>query len=81
MSYTQLASGLPVLSAKVLSDRLAELTGGNLVARRTVAGFPSRTESRVSERGQRFRPLLVELYRTGLALRDGSVQSDDGDCC
>ncbi|WP_249227742.1 winged helix-turn-helix transcriptional regulator [Kutzneria sp. CA-103260] len=67
-SFTELADGLPTLSAKVLTERLAGLEQQGLVARRRLGGFPARTEYRLTEAGQLLRPLLVELYRTGEAL-------------
>jgi DNA-binding HxlR family transcriptional regulator len=64
-SFTELAEGLPTLSAKVLTDRLAGLEGQGLVARRRLNGFPARTEYSLTAAGRSLRPLLIELYRTG----------------
>lgn len=68
-SYSELAASLPQLSDKVLADRLRELVSADLVTRITTSGFPQRTEYRVTERGEELRHLLIELYRTGLALQ------------
>lgn len=68
-SYSELAASLPQLSDKVLADRLRELVSADLVARTTTGGFPQRTEYRITERGEELRPLLIELYRAGLALQ------------
>lgn len=68
-SYSELSASLPQLSDKVLADRLSRLVSSGLVERISVSGFPRRTEYRISERGERLRPLLIELYRTGLALQ------------
>lgn len=68
-SYTELAASLPQLSDKVLADRLRELVSAGLVARSTTSGFPQRTDYRITERGEELRALLIELYRTGLALQ------------
>ena len=70
LSFSALAEGLPTLSDKVLTDRLSELVGKGLIDRRRMPGFPSRSEYRLTERGRRLRPLLIELYRTGLALQE-----------
>lgn len=75
-SYTELAGSLPRLSDKVLTERLQELVSAGLVARTTTAGFPQRTNYRVTERGRELRPLLVELYRTGLALQSHDSTAD-----
>lgn len=76
MSYTHLAERLPTLSDKVLTDRLTELVNKGLVRRRVVPGFPRRSEYQLTERGHLLRPLLIELYRTGLALQ-GAMASDE----
>lgn len=75
-SYTDLASSLPRLSDKVLTERLHELVSAGLVSRSTTNGFPQRTEYRITERGRELRPLLVELYRTGLALQSHDSTAD-----
>ncbi len=69
LSYTELAQSLPQLSDKVLSDRLSELVAAGLVERTATNGFPRRTAYRITDRGRELRPLLIELYRTGLALQ------------
>lgn len=68
-SYTELAQSLPQLSDKVLSERLSELVSARLVERVVAKGFPRRTRYRITTRGAELRPLLIELYRTGLALQ------------
>ncbi len=75
-SYSELAASLPQLSDKVLADRLRALVSAGLVARTTTAGFPQRTEYRITERGEELRPLLIELYRTGLALQSHDRTAD-----
>lgn len=67
-SFSGLRAALPSLSPKVLSQRLAELESRRLVRREVYRGFPSRTGYRLTPAGERLRPLLVELYRTGAAL-------------
>ncbi|GAB3118185.1 hypothetical protein GCM10027055_31420 [Janibacter alkaliphilus] len=67
-SFSGLAASLPTLSDKVLTDRLRQLVSAGLVERTTTKGVPRRTTYRVTARGEELRPLLIELYRTGLAL-------------
>ncbi|ASR37991.1 HxlR family transcriptional regulator [Prauserella marina] len=67
-SFGELRAALPTVSAKVLTDRLAELTRRGLVGKEVHAGFPTRTSYQLTTAGKRLRPLLVELYRTGAAL-------------
>lgn len=75
-SYTQLAASLPRLSDKVLTERLSELVSAGLAERIVTAGFPQRTGYRISERGRTLRPLLIELYRTGMALQGHDAATD-----
>lgn len=68
-SYSLLANSLPELSDKVLTDRLSELCAAGFVRKTISNGFPARTSYRITALGQQLRPLLIELYRTGLALQ------------
>lgn len=76
-SYTERAETLPQLSDKVLSDRLSELVSSGLVKRTVTVGFPRRTEYRITDRARELRPLLIELYRTGLALQGDTRQAGE----
>lgn len=75
-SYSDLMASLPQLSDKVLTERLSELVTAGFVERVVTNGFPRRTEYRITQRGQELRPLLIELYRTGLALQARDVAAD-----
>lgn len=68
-SFGELAAHLPALSDKVLTERLARLRRQGLVDREVSRGFPSRTTYTLTPAGTQLRPLLVELYRTGLAIQ------------
>lgn len=76
-SYTDLAASLPRLSDKVLTERLHELVTAGFAARSITSGFPQRTEYRITELGTELRPLLIELYRTGLALQSHDSPAAD----
>ncbi len=71
-SYSDLATSLPNLSDKVLSERLRALIDAGFLERARTDGYPPRTAYHATARAQLLRPLLIELYRTGLAL-----QADD----
>ncbi|CAL9348723.1 hypothetical protein SUDANB106_00425 [Streptomyces sp. enrichment culture] len=74
-SFGELRGRLPEISAKVLAERLRTLEERGLVNRERLRGFPVRTRYRLTAAGRAVRPLLVELYRTGLAIdaaRDGA---------
>jgi DNA-binding HxlR family transcriptional regulator len=75
LTYSQLAARLPTLSDKVLADRLRSLVNEDLVERRAEPGFPVRTYYQLTARGKQLRPLLIELYRTGLRLQEADQDS------
>ncbi|MFJ9950351.1 winged helix-turn-helix transcriptional regulator [Kitasatospora sp. NPDC091207] len=68
LSFGELRSRLPEISPKVLADRLRVLEERGLVVCERRRGFPVRTSHRLTETGRALRPLLVELYRTGMAI-------------
>lgn len=68
LTYSTLSRRLPPLSEKVLSERLGKLLRLGVVERRVAAGFPDRVTYQLTESGQAFRPLLIELYRAGECL-------------
>ncbi|GAB2746722.1 winged helix-turn-helix transcriptional regulator [Amycolatopsis magusensis] len=67
-SFGELREALPSLSAKVLTERLTTLADRGLTERTALPGFPPRTSHRLTPTGERLRPLLIELYRTGTAI-------------
>ena len=69
LSFSQLSEALPQLSDKVLDERLRQLRTQHLVERQAVNGFPRRVTYSLTPAGRELRPLLVELYRTGLRLQ------------
>ncbi|MCE7005893.1 helix-turn-helix transcriptional regulator [Kibdelosporangium philippinense] len=68
LSFSELRSRLPSLSAKVLSDRLHGLTARGLTSCVRATGFPARTTYQLTERGFALRPLLITLYAVGSEL-------------
>ncbi|WP_234386402.1 winged helix-turn-helix transcriptional regulator [Streptomyces sp. ERV7] len=75
-SFGALREKLPEISPKVLTERLHTLRERGLVTQERLPGFPVRTSYALTEAGRSLRPLLVELYRTGEALRDGRPGAD-----
>lgn len=78
MSFSQLRTVLPELSAKVLSERLRALQEAGVVSSTRSSGFPARTRYELTQAGRELRPLLIELYRAGACIidkRDVSVGS------
>lgn len=64
-SYTDLASELPHLSDKVLSDRLAQLTSAGVLERRRTASWPPRVSYELTERGRALLPILQAMQDWG----------------
>lgn len=61
--FAQLRRAVPGISERMLSDRLTELAGLNLVVRTVEEGPPLRVSYRLSEAGQALRPAMAELTR------------------
>ncbi|MGW7439122.1 winged helix-turn-helix transcriptional regulator [Streptomyces sp. NPDC054849] len=68
LSFGALAARLPDISPKVLTERLRTLEERGLAVRERLTGFPVRTRYGLTASGAALRPLLVELYRTGVEL-------------
>ncbi|MFJ4868317.1 winged helix-turn-helix transcriptional regulator [Streptomyces sp. NPDC088757] len=64
-SYSELREALPVLSDKVLSDRLAQLVGAGVVARDRTPGRPPRVRYALTPDGHRLGPVLQALWDWG----------------
>ncbi|MFJ8011359.1 winged helix-turn-helix transcriptional regulator [Streptomyces sp. NPDC096339] len=68
LSFGALSARLPDISPKVLTERLRALEAQGLALRERLPGFPVRTRYGLTPSGAALRPLLVELYRTGVEL-------------
>ncbi|WP_457033466.1 winged helix-turn-helix transcriptional regulator [Kitasatospora sp. P5_F3] len=73
-SFGTLPERLPEFSPKVLTEGLHDLCERGLVDRQRLPGFLVRTRYALSGAGRALRPLLIEPYRTGEALRAGSLR-------
>ncbi|MGA5292392.1 winged helix-turn-helix transcriptional regulator [Streptomyces koyangensis] len=51
-TYSELSAALPALSDKVLSDRLAQLTGADVLDRHRVPGWPPHVRYTLTEQGR-----------------------------
>ncbi|MFJ6759391.1 winged helix-turn-helix transcriptional regulator [Streptomyces sp. NPDC091273] len=79
LSFGELSARLPDISPKVLTERLRTLEGRGLAVRERLAGFPVRTRYGLTTAGAALRPLLVELYRTGVELAEaGAAEMGQG---
>lgn len=79
-SYSDLRAALPVLSDKVLSDRLAQLGEAGVVERDRRPGWPPRVRYALTPSGHRLGPVLQALWDWGaeVSARDGEVGSTGG---
>ena len=63
MRFSEIASAIPELSDRLLSERMKELEGRGLVTRDVVSGPPLRVRYALSEMGHELEPALGELQR------------------
>ncbi|MBB4920280.1 winged helix-turn-helix transcriptional regulator [Streptosporangium saharense] len=64
-TFTDLRHALPMLSDKVLSDRLAHLTEAGVLERHRQPGRPPRVHYALTPRGHRLGPVLQALWDWG----------------
>lgn len=66
-AYSELAAKLPELSAKVLSERLAQLVAAGAVRRVRTPGWPSAVTYELTPHGRDLGPVLQALWDWGAA--------------
>ena len=66
-TFGDLAAALPVLSDKVLADRLAQLVASDVVVRTREPGWPSRVRYSLTPRGRALRGVLEAMWAWGAA--------------
>jgi DNA-binding HxlR family transcriptional regulator len=69
-TYSELSAALPTLSDKVLSDRLAQLTGAGVIERHRTPGWPPRVRYILTSRGRALEPVVDSMWEWGSARRD-----------
>ncbi|SOD62053.1 transcriptional regulator, HxlR family [Streptomyces zhaozhouensis] len=69
LSYRELATALPSLSDKVLTDRLRQLVEAGVAERHRSAGWPPAVHYRLTPRGHALGPVLQSLWDWGAATR------------
>jgi DNA-binding HxlR family transcriptional regulator len=65
LAFSELAAALPGLSAKVLTERLAQLTDAGVLDRTRTAAWPPRVRYTLTERGRELTPILAALWEWG----------------
>ncbi|MFD7262330.1 winged helix-turn-helix transcriptional regulator [Streptomyces sp. NPDC059874] len=81
LSFGALSALLPDISPKVLTERLRTLEAQGLAVRERLPDFPVRTRYGLTTAGAALRPLLVELYRTGVELADTGAGAEPREGC
>nr|WP_307179992.1 helix-turn-helix domain-containing protein [Streptomyces africanus] len=76
-SYSELRAALPMLSDKVLSDRLAQLGEAGVVERDRRPGWPPRVRYALTPSGHRLGPVLQALWDWGAeaSARDSGAEA------
>ena len=69
--YSQLQSALAGVSPKMLTARLRLLEDKELITRKVYATVPPKTEYRLTELGQRLKPVIVAMEHFGSELAEG----------
>src|SRR5205807_9230976 len=63
LRFSEIASSVPELSDRLLSERMKELEARGIVQRTVISGPPLRVEYALSEMGRELEPALSELQR------------------
>lgn len=61
LRFSQVASAVPELSDRLLSERMKELEARGLIRRRVLDGPPVRVEYALTEMGEQLEPAVVQL--------------------
>jgi DNA-binding HxlR family transcriptional regulator len=72
--FSELRASLAGISPKTLTDRLRELEANGLVTRTIYAEIPPRVEYRLTDTGQRLKPVVDALAVWGADLTDRSPE-------
>jgi DNA-binding HxlR family transcriptional regulator len=63
LRFSEIASAVPELSDRLLSERMKELEARGIVERTVISGPPLRVEYRLARMGRELEPALAELER------------------
>ncbi|PNE33917.1 MarR family transcriptional regulator [Streptomyces eurocidicus] len=72
VTYSELSAALPALSDKVLSDRLAQLTGTGVIERHRTSSWPPRVRYVLTDQGRALEPVVRSMWEWGTARRDAT---------
>ena len=63
LRFSEIASAVPELSDRLLSERMKELERRGMVERTVISGPPLKVEYELSQMGRELEPALAELQR------------------
>lgn len=66
-TYSELSAALPALSDKVLSVRLAQLTGAGVIERHRISGWPPRVRYVLTSQGRSLESVVRSMWEWGAA--------------
>jgi len=72
--FSELRAEIPLVSAKVLTERLRELEERGLLARRVTAGSPPLVDYALTGLGQEFMPVVRAIAEVGQRLQARSTE-------
>jgi DNA-binding HxlR family transcriptional regulator len=70
--FSELRSDIPLVSAKVLTQRLRELEERGILIRKVVETAPASVEYRLTDLGLEFMPVVQAIAEVGQRLKDRS---------
>ncbi|MGI5336987.1 winged helix-turn-helix transcriptional regulator [Streptomyces sp. CA-181903] len=76
-TYSELSAALPALSDKVLSDRLAQLTGAGVIERHRTPGWPPRVRYVLTGQGRALEPVVHSMWEWGSARQESPLAAAD----
>jgi DNA-binding HxlR family transcriptional regulator len=71
--FSELRSDIPLVSAKVLTQRLRELEERGILVRRVMETSPPSVEYALTTLGQEFMPVIQAIAEVGQRLKDGTA--------
>jgi DNA-binding HxlR family transcriptional regulator len=75
--FSELRSDIPMVSAKVLTQRLRELEERGILTRSVLATSPPSVEYALTPLGQEFKPVIEAIVAVGHRLKDQVAANDE----
>ena len=75
--FGELRRDMPLISAKMLSQRLRDLEARGVVTRRVVASSPPSAEYRLTDLGEELMPAIQAIVAVGLKLKERLGEAAD----